>query len=57
MIWVPFTLMLDTDVLLPLPLTVMVAVEVAESMSTTGWKPEAEVGPVIVTVLLDEVAL
>jgi len=52
----PFTFTLVTDVL-PLPETVMVAVAFAGVMVTTGWNPEAELGPVIVTTLPEEVAL
>jgi len=56
MISTPFTLMLETDVLLLLPETVMVAVALVACVVTTGVNPDAEAGPVIVTVLDEETA-
>jgi hypothetical protein len=56
MMFVPFTVMLETDVL-PVPETVMVAVATPAPMVTTGWKPVADAGPVMVTTLLAAAAL
>jgi hypothetical protein len=57
MICTPFTLMPETDVLLLPPLTVMVAIVAVDVVVTTGVKPLAEAGPVIVTVLPEALAV
>lgn len=56
MIWMPFTVMPDTAVLF-VPENVTVALGIGGVVVMTGNTPAAELGPRIVTVLPDEVAL